>query len=213
MKPIKYLLLFCITLFFITCSSIITSPGIHLGVTALGWGSLALRWLFKSDYTFRTISESGILVSLVMTRTGVENSTVVYYGSFGMDLNKMWTEPMGSMFNKPKSLIDSSDISIDFGGLRARAGQGEYFDPVDLDKSGILTVFTNWISDTVAVYGLAPSHSYCNFNVITPRMLQDDWCDNTSHDTACITQIRRGVDEGFKDMCLLVKYTPTVPLD
>lgn len=213
MRMIIYTILFCI-LFFSACTTTVTtiSPVIGLAVPLAQLTGPVLRHLNKSTYRFRTTSSSGIFVSILMSRRGVEDSTIVYYGSFGLDLKSMWTDPMNAMFSSPNSIIDSGDISINFEGLRAFTGQNafltseeEYFDSADLDKQGLLDVYTNWMSDTDAVYPFTPTHYYCRFQSVSPGELKDK-ADNTDHDDDCITQIRRGADEGFRDMCLLAKY-------
>ena len=80
MKIMKYLILLCTPLFFIDCSSPKLTSRLVFGASLIG------IWHRNSDYTFKTTDGSGILVAFAMTRDGVEDSTVVYYGSFSFNI-------------------------------------------------------------------------------------------------------------------------------
>lgn len=212
MKVVKYLLLLCMSLFLLNCSKATIAVNLSTVIAAVPFGAGVARWLLKSDYTFESTSGSGILVSFAMTRSGVEDGIAVYYGSFGMDLEKMWTKPMNEMFDSEDGMIDSSDITIDFSKLRIRSSSSNYFVSEDMDKEAIVTVYTNWLGDSTTRYGNFPQHEYCEYNTVKPQELEDGWCANTSHNTNCVSRIEEGVGHGFRDMCLLLKYETTEAL-
>ena len=228
-KKYVYLLyaLFCVPLVFISCVSsgttalALLSTGLPIVTTVLetsflnpGSVDIAARakWLMKSDYFFKTIGQSGIKISIVMSRDGMDDSSNVYYGSFGMDLNSMWKKPMKTMFTSG-SLISASAIKPDFSGMRVSYAGGAYFSAADLNKSADIEVFTNWIGDSAADYRYSPRHPFCEFTSVTPAILKDTTgVVNTYSDTACISNLRLSVDSGFVNTCLLVKYTSVAAL-
>jgi hypothetical protein len=149
-----------------------------------------------------------------MTKTGVEDSSYVYYGSFLMNLRKMWTEPIDSSLSSATSLLKPDDVKLQFDGMKVTcAYNAPFFNAIDIDKRGTIELFTNWVDDTSRTdYGISPTHFFCYFVHITPSQLKAGWNNNTFSDTACISGIKRNLSASFEDMCILVKYTPVDPL-